>query len=407
MTRYIFKRALLFILTTISQTWLVSAQVAEISLTERLAGLAEASKTPAYMAIKLSTGSDPSIYVGGVLKAGDFKALTVNSIMMQGALNPLIVAIATMKAIEQGRFELDTPVNDVLPIQIIHPNDRNTPITVRHLLGHTSGIQDGTGSFLKSYLFTKDINYNHEALNSDEKKMLRRANLSTRFSLQALLEKSLTSKGDFYSKSTFSSNSPGDVAIYSATGLSLLALVIESTSGYFFDQFVTEFIFEPLKLSSATWTIPNAGSEFTTPHMGSSKSLIPDYNQILYPSLGFRSSGSDAQILMSEFVNGLIGKGTLLRVESWKAIYGGLVPTFQNATVPEMNAAPIEVLSSYNLAGYHVIGAQNYGSTSVLLIEPQKGEVIYFTSNTCFAHLNRGGFFLSEIMRLLVEPSEQ
>jgi CubicO group peptidase (beta-lactamase class C family) len=407
MTRPRLKITLLLLITIITFSTVVSAQVSEITFTERLTSLAEVSKAPAFTAIKMSTGVESAVYVGGILKFGDSDRSTTNSIMVHGALNPLIVAIATMKAIEQGHFELDTPVNDVLPFQVVHPNDRNTPITVRHLLGHTSGIQDESGSFFKNYLFTKDINYNQEVLNSDEKRMLRRANLNSRLSLQALLEKSLTPKGDFYSKSTFSRNSPGDEVLYSSTGLSLLALVVESSTGYFFDQFTTEYIFEPLGMSSATWTIPGPGSESASPHLGSSLSVIPDYNQILYPSLGFRASVNDAQMLLGEVMNGLDGKGTLLDRESWRSLFGGLIPVFQNATIPEMNAAPIEVSSSYNMAGYHVIGAQNYGSTSVLLIEPQKGEAIYFASNTSFAHLNRGGFFLSEIMRLLVEPYEQ
>jgi CubicO group peptidase (beta-lactamase class C family) len=400
------KLALTLLITTVLHIEMVSAQDVRISQSERLSGLAEVSKAPGYMALKMVHGSDPDLFLGGVLKSGESTALTSNSIMMHGALNPMLVAIATMKAIEQGHFNLDTPINKLLPFQVVHPNDRNTPITVGHLLGHTSGIQDESGSFYRSYLFTRDINFNNEALNADEKRMLRRANLSARFSLQAYLDKSLTAKGEFYSKGTFSRNALGDDVNFTSTGLSLLALIIESSTGFFFDQYASEFIFDPLGMGTATWTIPPTGSEIASPHLGSTMDVIPDYNQIMYPALGFRSSGADAQILLSEVVSGLNGGGKLLRAESWKTLFGGAIPNFQNATAADMNRAPIEVLSSYNLAGYHVIGAQNYGSTSVLLIEPQKGEVIYFTSNTSFAHLNRGGFFLSEILRLIVEPYE-
>jgi len=406
MTRFGQKFTLILLLMSVLLVEALPAQDSGISLRERLGALADVSKTPGYAALKVGLRAQPDVFIGGVLKSGEARSLAPNSIMMQGALNQLLIAISTMKAVEQGHFNLDTPINDLLPFQVVHPNDRNTPITVRHLLGHTSSLQDETGSFFKSYLFTRDINFNNEALNSDEKKMLRRANLNARFSLQALLEKSLTPRGDFYSKNTFSSNSPGDAAMYSTTGLALLALVVESATGYFYDQYTDEFIFEPLGMRTAMWTLPPAGSEISSPHLGSAMNVVPDYNQILYPSLGFRSSTNDVQLLLDEISNGINGKGKLLTAESWKSIFGGLIPSFQNATVPEMNPAPVEVLSSYNLAGYHVIGAQNYGSTSVLLIEPQKGEVIYFTSNTSFAHLNRGGFFLSEIMRLLVEPYE-
>jgi CubicO group peptidase (beta-lactamase class C family) len=258
----------------------------------------------------------------------------------------------------------------------------------------------------RSYLFSRDINYNHESLASDEKKMLRRGNLSDRYSLQALLQKSFESKGEFYTKNMFTNNLPGDSEDYSMLGIALLALTVESSTGYFYDQYVDEFIFAPLSMTTATWTMPAPDADATSPHMGSSMDVIPDYNQNLYPMAGFRASTDDAKILLGAIKEGLAGNDKLLSGESWKTIFGGLVPKFQNLTVTEMNPAPIEALSSYNLSGYHVIGAQNYGSTSVLLIEPEKGEVIYFTSNTCFAHLSRGGYFLSEIMRLLVEPYE-
>jgi CubicO group peptidase (beta-lactamase class C family) len=402
-----YNSTLLFFLLITLVVGAVSAQDPGISQNERLIGLTEATKTPGYVALNLGSGSGIKLFEGGVLKAGDSKKLTSNSIIPHGSLNPLMVAIATMKAIEQGHIGLNTAINDVLPFEVHHPGDRSKPITVQHLLSHTSGLQDETGSFFKNYLFTDDLNYNNEALNSEEKRMLRRANLNSRFSLQALLQKSLTLKGEFYSKNTFSKNLPGDAVEYSLTGLSLLALVIESSTGYFFDQYTNEFIFEPLGMQSAMWTIPPSSLESTSPHMSSNMDVIPDHNSILYPSAGFRASATDVEKLLDEVIKGLGGSEKVLSAESWKTIFGGLIPNFQNATVPVMNPAPIEVLSSYNMAGYHVIGAQNYGSTSVLLIEPQKGEAIYFASNTSFAHLNRGGFFLSEIMRLLVEPYEQ
>jgi CubicO group peptidase (beta-lactamase class C family) len=383
------------------------AQETGLSFQERLSGLAEVSKVPGYTAVKMARGADTQRYYGGVLKAGESKPVSLNSIQVHGSLSPLLVSMATMKAVEQGHFSLDTKINELIPFEVFHPAGRTMSITVRQLLAHTSGIQDETGSFFKNYLFTDDLNYNNEALNSEEKRMLRRANLNSRFSLQTLLQKSLTLKGEFYSKNTFSNNIPGDAVEFSMTGLSLLALVIESSTGYFFDQYTTEFIFEPLGMKSATWTIPPSSLESTSPHMSSNMDVIPDHNAILYPSAGFRASTADVEKLIAEVVEGLGGEGKVLNADSWQSIFSRLVPNFQNSTVPTMNPAPITVLSSYNMAGYHVLGAQNYGSTSVLLIEPQKGEAIYFTSNTSFAHLNRGGFFLSEIMRLLVEPYEQ
>lgn len=390
----------------VSLTSTLSAQEAGISLQERLTSLVEVAKSPGYAALKMTRGADSEAFIGGIRKSGDADPITSGTIQIHGSLNAVIVSVAVMKAVEQGYFTLDTSINDIIPFQVVHPNNRDVPITVRHLLGHTGGLNDETGTMYRNYLFTRDINYNHEALAADEKKMLRRANLSDRYSLQALLEKSLASRGEFYTKNLFTNNLPGDSEEYAMVGLALLALAVESSTGYFYDQYVEEFIFSPLGIQSATWTMPAADADATSPHMGSSMDVIPDYNQNLYPMSGFRASIDDVEKLLGAIMAGSSGDGKLLSSESWMTIFGGLIPKFQNLTVTEMNPAPVEALSSYNLSGYHVVGAQNYGSTSVLLIEPQKGEVIYFTSNTSFAHLSRGGYFLSEIMRLLVEPSE-
>ncbi len=406
MTRIGQKHVIAFMLLTFVLSSPSLSQETSISLQERLSNLVEVAKAPGYAALKMGNGAQTKLFVGGVREFGKTSPVTGGTIQVHGSLNALLVAVSVMKAVEQGYFTLDTSINDIIPFQVVHPNNRDVPITVRQLLGHNGGLNDETGTMYRSYLFTRDINYNHEALASDEKKMLRRANLSDRYSLQALLQKSLVSKGEFYTKNMFTNNLPGDSEEYSMVGLALLALAVESSTGYFYDQYVDEFIFSPLGIQSATWTMPAADADATSPHMGSSMDVIPDYNQNLYPMSGFRASIDDVEKLLGAVMAGYSGDDKLLSSESWKTIFGGLVPKFQNLTVTEMNPAPVEALSSYNLSGYHVVGAQNYGSTSVLLIEPQKGEVIYFTSNTSFAHLSRGGYFLSEIMRLLVEPSE-
>ena len=50
------------------------------------------------------------------------------------------IGLALMQCVEQGKFSLDTDVNDLLPFKVINPNYPNQPITVRHLATHTSSI---------------------------------------------------------------------------------------------------------------------------------------------------------------------------------------------------------------------------------------------------------------------------
>lgn len=61
------------------------------------------------------------------------------------SLSKPLVATALMQLFEEGRLELDAPVNDYLRSWQIPDSEltRSTPITVRHLLTHTSGLTAG------------------------------------------------------------------------------------------------------------------------------------------------------------------------------------------------------------------------------------------------------------------------
>ena len=54
------------------------------------------------------------------------------------------VAIAVLQLIEQGRFTLDTALPDVLPADVVGRSPTAPRITLRMLLGHRSGLADGS-----------------------------------------------------------------------------------------------------------------------------------------------------------------------------------------------------------------------------------------------------------------------
>jgi len=81
------------------------------------------------------------------------RVVTAQTPFVVGSLSKQITAYAVLQLVDKGLLDLDTPVHDYLPwFKPVNPfNDR--PITVRHLVSHTSGISPVDGiDFRRRYV---------------------------------------------------------------------------------------------------------------------------------------------------------------------------------------------------------------------------------------------------------------
>ena len=77
----------------------------------------------------------------GLAEAKTKKPITTDTIFRIASISKTFTAIAVMQLWEQGKFKLDDPVNDYLKTyQVLHPDPFAPPVTIRHMLTHTSGI---------------------------------------------------------------------------------------------------------------------------------------------------------------------------------------------------------------------------------------------------------------------------
>jgi CubicO group peptidase (beta-lactamase class C family) len=58
------------------------------------------------------------------------------------SVSKTVTACAIMQQVEQGKLDLDADINSVLPFTVRNPGHPDRPITLRHLLTHSSGIKD-------------------------------------------------------------------------------------------------------------------------------------------------------------------------------------------------------------------------------------------------------------------------
>ena len=145
------------------------------------------------------------------------------------SVSKTVTATALMQLFENGLFELDDAINPYLPFNVNHPDYPFAPITFKMLLSHTSGIKDNWG--VMDY-YDGDSTYE----------------------LEYYLGEYLVPGGQFYaSNSNFTNSAPGTSYRYSNIGAALIGLLVEQISGQPFNQYCSEYIFEPLGMDNSFW----------------------------------------------------------------------------------------------------------------------------------------------------------
>jgi D-alanyl-D-alanine carboxypeptidase len=101
----------------------------------------------ALVAVGRSDGSP--VWVGTAGPADDAAVpMTADTPYFQASVTKLYIATAMLRLVEQGRASLDAPMAEYLPSELVtglhiwKGVDRTGEITIRHLLGHATGLQE-------------------------------------------------------------------------------------------------------------------------------------------------------------------------------------------------------------------------------------------------------------------------
>jgi CubicO group peptidase (beta-lactamase class C family) len=144
---------------------------------------------------------------------------TPETVFEAGSVSKQFTAAAVVLLARQGRLSLDDDVRKHVP----EVPDYGTPITLRHLLNHTSGLRDWgsvmqlagwpRGTRIYTHAHTLDVVSRQKSLNF----------------------------------------TPGTEYSYSNTGYNLLAIVVERVSGTSFAEFSKRELFQPLGMTRTEW----------------------------------------------------------------------------------------------------------------------------------------------------------
>ncbi len=141
-----------------------------------------------------------------------------NTGFMIGSVSKLFVWVAIMQLVEQGKIDLNKPVNHYL--ESFKLPETMEPVTMKHIMTHTTGFED------RFHLFTTE----YELLPELETYLVENLPLQ-------IFE-------------------PGTTPAYSNYAVALAGYVIEQISGMPFNDYVEQHIFLPLKMDNTTFRQP-------------------------------------------------------------------------------------------------------------------------------------------------------
>lgn len=224
----------------------------------------------------------------GVCRIEPERPFGSDTICWIASLTKPVTAAAAMKLVEDGKLQLDAPVETYLPVlsQLATKDGRKRTVTVRHLMSHSSGIPASV-PLRPRYFFTQQW-YDR--------------------SLQEVVNAIATRPLDF---------APGSQVHYSNAAPYVLGRIIEVQSGQKFDDFVRNEIFKPLKMNDTGFAIPTeqvGRTAIVYRREGKELSVYcrydPEWNvRMTMPDGGLFSTPRDIARFANAFLHG--GKGIL------------------------------------------------------------------------------------------------
>jgi len=164
-------------------------------------------------------------------------AITDQTQFKIASISKTITAYAIMKLVDEGKLDLDTPINTYLTKwQLPDTEFDESKVTLRTLMSHTSGL---TGSDECGYLEPLPTIY--EVLKSKDIRLKRE---------------------------------PGKVFQYSEfAGFGVCQLIIEEVTHTKFEEYMENNIFKPLGMNNTNYNNENLNGNFATPYAGINKPI--------------------------------------------------------------------------------------------------------------------------------------
>ncbi|WP_108809272.1 serine hydrolase domain-containing protein [Aquimarina spinulae] len=310
------------------------------------------------------------------------KKYTTNTIQNIASVSKTLIGIALMKAQEQGKLNLDDPINMHLPFSVINPHYPKVPITIRHLATHTSTILD-TKYYDKSYILKNNSDFGKGIL----KKQYRIFNdPDEKMTISDFVKKTLVKDQEWYRKRNYIKNIPGAIFKYSNVGATLAAYIIECTTGIPYDEYTKTYIIKPLGMDASGWSFDTIEMDNHSVLYASSIDSLPKYSLITYPDGGLLTDTNDFGKYLIELIKGYYGAGTLLDKSSYTELFKEQLSSEnlpnRNAKNPYNDEYNSGIFMGITPAGYIGHTGSDPGTGTYMFFNPKSGIGKVLTVNT-------------------------
>jgi len=270
-----------------------------------------------------------------------------------GSVSKLFTWTAVMQLVEAGKLDLDKDVNTYLKdVQL--PKTYDQPITLRNIMTHTTGFEDGG----VGYLF------------ADSAKTLVPLGTWLKSHMPARIRPPTT---DFTS---------GANASYSNYATALAGHIVATVSGQPFDDYIEQHIFKPLGMNHSTFREPLPAE--LEPHMSGGYNFENgefvkkgfEFIHAAGPAGSLASTATDmARFMLAYLQNGALDDGRILKPETVQ-----LMTTRTMSPDPALNGSALGFYESW-INGRRVIG--------------HGGDTLYFHSEVVLLPEQNLGLFVS------------
>ncbi|MEM6631827.1 MAG: serine hydrolase domain-containing protein [Bacteroidota bacterium] len=245
------------------------------------------------------------------------KPYTLETLQNIGSVSKTLLGTSLMKAVEEGKLQLNDPVNSYVPYQIYNPYFSNATITIRHLATHTSSLKD-TEAYEKSYILREPFTYKRGELPKSEYKEFQFYTKNVVQPYSQFLESLYSEKGELYRKKNFHKYPSGSRFSYSNGGATVVAQVLSEVYNTPYNELTRSQILDPLGMNASGWSFEEIDQTQHARLYSFNQKPLPFYSIITYPDGGLISNVKDMTLYLQAQMKGYFGEGGLLLPESYQ-----------------------------------------------------------------------------------------